>query len=138
MKRCIEITICVLIIGTVGFLGWQAAFEPRFKNQASKEALKEMHENLRLGDSRQRVAELYDQFKTDRTRFRKDADIKVWDIGMPFELGSSDWILYLEFDDSDRLSAVLIRTSDGIFQRPPDSPEDKGKFALATTHENDG
>lgn len=94
-----------------------------------------LRENLQLGDSQQRVAELYSRLQTDRTEFRKDAYPNVWAIGMPFELGSGDWILYLKFDDTKKLSAAVVRTSDGIFRRPPDSPEDKGNFALATTQE---
>lgn len=138
MKRCIEILISVLLVGVIGYLGWRVAFEPRYQNQSSRQALEKLHENLRLGDSQQRILELYSQFQTDRTRLRKDTHANVWEIGMPFELGAGDWILYIEFDDSKRLSAAVFRTSDGIFRRPRNSPEDIGEFALAMRYKNPG
>jgi hypothetical protein len=131
MRRWIKIAICGLLVSLIVGLGWLVVYESRFKNQSSKEALKNLHEKLQLGDPQQRVLELYAQFQTHRTRFRKDVSARIWEIGMPFELGSGDWILYLEFDAAERLSAAVIRTSDGIFRRPPESPPDKGEFRLA-------
>lgn len=136
MKRCIGIAMFLLLIGEIGFFVWSVGFESHFKNSFSKKALTKLHENLRLGDFQPRVVELYNQFQTDRTRLRKEVLPHVWTVEMPFELGSGDWVLYLEFDDAERLSAAVIRTSDGIFRRPRDAPEDKGRFALATKHSN--
>jgi hypothetical protein len=137
MKRFIEISVFALLVCVIGYLGWLVGFDSRHKNRSSKAALTQMHQSLRLGDPQRRVVELYDQFRTDRTEFREH-DKTTWEIGMPFELGCGDWILYLEFDDSQKLSAAVFRTSDGIFHRPPDSPEDKGEFALATKYKNPG
>lgn len=37
---------------------------------------------------------------------------------MPFEFGAGDWVLYVQFDRSEKVSAVAMRTSDGIYSRP--------------------
>lgn len=131
MKRGIRILIGILLVGVIAYLGWRVVFESRFRNRSSKEALTKLHGNLQLGDSQQRITDLYSRFQTERTRLRTDRHANVWEIGMPFEWGAGDWILYLEFNESKRLSAAAFRTSDGIYQRPPDSPEDKGQFALS-------
>lgn len=131
MKRCIGIAACLLLIGEIGFFVWHVGFESHFKNTSSKQAFARLHEELRLGDTQARVIELYNQFQTGRTKLRQEVIPHVWTIEMPWEFGASDWVIYLEFDDAERLSAAVVRTSDGIFRRPRNSPEDKGLFALA-------
>lgn len=89
-----------------------------------------MHETFQIGDTRQRVAEVFHQYKSDRTILYNDPQTPVWEIRMPFEFGASDWVLYVEFDHEEKLSASGIRTSDGPYSKLQDSIEDLGRFTF--------
>lgn len=87
-----------------------------------------MHHSLQVGDSEQRVDQVFQQFKTDRTTMSIKGFEDTCVIAMPFEFGVGDWVLYVQFDRSEKVSAIVMRTSDGIYSRPDGTPEDKGFF----------
>lgn len=89
-----------------------------------------MHHSLQVGDSEQRVDQVFQQFKTDRTTMSIKGFEDTWVIAMPFEFGAGDWVLYIQFDRSEKVTAVAMRTSDGIYSRPSGTPEDKGLFRV--------
>lgn len=119
----------ILFVGVIGYLVWSVAFESRYRNRSSKETLLEIYHRLNLGDPKVRVHDLYNEFKTDRTQFNHS--MEPWSIGMPYELGSGDWILYLQFDSEEGgLTSVAFRSSDGMVRKPNQCPDDKGEFKI--------
>ncbi len=48
---------------------------------------------------------------------------------MPPELGAGDWVLHIAFGSTGKVSAVAMRTSDGIYRTPKGGPPDKGVLA---------
>jgi hypothetical protein len=43
---------------------------------------------------------------------------------MPLEFGATDWCLLIDFDQG-KVSAIRMRTSDGIQRKPEAAPDDK-------------
>ena len=128
MKQPFKIIACVLLGLATLLIGWSLFFQPALLNRDSKIALAAMHQDILLSASQDEVSSIYKRFKTNRTHIKTDVFRETWEIGMPFELGASDWILYVQFDGNCRVSAVAIRTSDGSHWRPLESPADKGEF----------
>jgi hypothetical protein len=108
-------------------------FRPaRTLNASSKEALSQMHENIQLGDSKEVVRASINSLKTDRSSVRTNAFRDTWEVGMPWEFGAGDWMLFVQFGSNRMVSAVALRTSDGIYLKPKGAPEDKGNFLPPT------
>ncbi len=128
MKRSLIVLSIAVVAGVCSFFAWNVLFESQSLNQTSKLAFAQMHGSLKLGDTEQRVDDVYHQFSTERTTLRKGSFQETWEAVMPFEFGAGDWVLFIQFDSDRKVSAVVMRTSDGIHIRPHDSPEDKGHF----------
>ena len=128
MKRLLEIVACVIVVGILAWLGVETLFGARFRNEPSKDSLRRIYREINIGLSRDAALSVYEQNKTDRTRLRTNIFKDTWDIGMPFEFGATDPILYVQFDSAAKVSAVAMRTSDGIHLQPPSGFQDKGDF----------
>ena len=122
----IGLVIGIAIVGVVV----EMLFGARYLNTSSKEALRRMHEELNVGFSKDEVLSVYERNKTARTKFVTDSWKDTWDISMPFEFGATDWVLYVQFDCSAKVTSLVMRTSDGIHNRPRSSPQDKGDFHI--------
>jgi hypothetical protein len=132
MNRRLKFVLTVAVImGAAALtvsLAWRILFQPSMLNKTSKAALAQMHNALQIGDTEQRVEQVYGQFRTERTKIRTKSFGDTWEVVMPFEFGAGDWVLYVQFDGQRTISAIAMRTSDGIYARPRESPSDTGKF----------
>ena len=129
-KSNLVLTLLCLAVGA-GFVGCE--FRPAGTlNASSKEALSQMHENIQLGDSQEAVWASINSLKTDKCSVRTNAFQDTWEVGMPWELGAGDWMLFVQFGSHRMVSAVAFRTSDGIYLKPKGAPEDKGNFSPPT------
>jgi hypothetical protein len=117
MTRFLKFTLVWLAVAVVGYFGWTTLGQTSLLNKPSKTALSQMHHSLQVGDSKPRVDQVFQQFKTDRTALSIKVFEDTWVMTMPFEFGAGDWVLYVQFDRSEKVSAVVMRTSDGIYSR---------------------
>jgi hypothetical protein len=130
MKRFIRISALIASIAIIAYCIWKLGFQSAISNRSSKAALSQMHSAILPGDSEDQVDEAFRRFRTKRTTLRKDSIENTWTVDMPFELGSGDWVLYVQFSHVRKVSAVAMRTSDGLHFRPEGSPEDQGALTL--------
>ena len=136
MKRLLHFGASVIVVGIIAWIAVEMFFGASLRNATSKDALRRIHRNINLGLSKNDVLAIYERNKTDRTRLRTNTFQETWDISMPFEFGASDPILYVQFDSAAKVSAVAMRTSDGIHLEPPSDFQDKGRFHIPKTKEN--
>lgn len=133
MRRPFEIIsavfICVIVLLLALLLAWRTFFQTQLLNKESKLALAAMHDSIQLNDPEEGVLSVYERFATTRTWLRRDIFEDTWRVDMPLEFGATDWMLYIQFDGSNRVSAVSMRTSDGLYSWPSDSPGDKGELS---------
>lgn len=92
------------------------------RNAPNRAAILKMREELRVGDGYEKALRIYWQHAPKDLRLDSGSP-ETWTVSMPFEIGASDWVLYLDFSDS-KISAIRVRTSDG--PRPSAAPEDVG------------
>ncbi len=130
MKQSLKIIIGIICVAVILYLVWHMLFEASINNRLSKEAVAKMHNEIALADSVERVTSIYEKTKTFRNTIRTDVFKNTWVIGMPFEFGASDWILYIQYDMQNKVSSVAMRTSDGMHSKPANSPKDKGNFVI--------
>jgi hypothetical protein len=128
MKRILVAIVNIAIVATIFWMGFEMLFGARIRNSASKDALRQIHKEISIGNSQDIVSSVYERNKTDRTVIKKDIFTDTWVIRMPFELGATDPILYVQFGTSGRVTGVAMRTSDGIHLDPPSDYQDKGTF----------
>lgn len=117
MKSSLIVLLIALVAGVCSFFAWKVLFESQSLNQTSKLAFAQMHGSLKFGDTEQRVEDVYRQFSTERTTLRKRSFQETWEAIMPPEFGAGDWVLFIQFDSDRKVSAVVMRTSDGISVR---------------------
>lgn len=91
-----------------------------------------MHRKIEISLSQDDVLAIYERHKTGRTKLQTPQFRDTWNVGMPPEFGATDPILYIQFDPASRVSAVAMRTSDGIHLDPPPGFPDKGSFHMPT------
>lgn len=130
MKRLMKTAALIAIFSIIAFCVWKLGFQSAISNRSSKVALSQMHRAIVLGNSEDQVDEIFRRFRTKRTTLSKDSIGDTWTVDMPFELGSGDWVLYVQFSPTRRVSALAMRTSNGLHFRPEGSPEDQGILTL--------
>ena len=128
MKRILVVIANIAIVAFIFLMGFEILFGARIRNSESKDALRQTHKEISIGNSRELVSSVYERNKTDRTIIKKDIFIDTWVIRMPFEFGATDPILYVQFGADGSVSGVAMRTSDGIDLDPPPDYQDKGTF----------
>jgi hypothetical protein len=82
------------------------------------------YESVEPGMTREQVAQGMDSGKFPNLTF--DRKSRLWSGDAPYEFGAQSWVLLIEFQ-SERVSAVRVRTADGIGPQhhPADAPPDK-------------
>ena len=133
MKRALQLLVVAVVVAVLGYFAWSTLFESPMLNSAGKTALVEMHSRIQLGDSAAGVQAVIDELKTERTVVRTNLFLDTWEVSMPFELGSTDRALFVQYDPYQTVSAVALRTSDGIHLTPKNAPPDKGAFSPPKT-----
>ena len=133
MKRALQLLAFAVVVAVLGYFAWSTLFESRMLNSASKTALVEIQSRIQLGDSEAGVHAVIDELKTERTVVRTSLFLDTWEVSMPFELGATDMALFVQYDPDQTVSAVALRTSDGIHLRPKNAPPDKGVFSPPKT-----
>ena len=133
MKRALQLLAFAVVVAVLGYFMWSTFFESRMLNSSSKTALVEMHSRIQLGDSEAAVRSAINELKTERTVVRTNLFLDTWEVSMPFELGGTDRALFVQYDPDQTVSAVVLRTSDGINLRPKNAPPDKGAFSPPKT-----
>ncbi len=127
-KRILEALVLVLILVLIGSAGDGLFFKAARLNRPAKLALAEMHRKIQIGDSEAEVEETVARHLHERHRMRNGVLPGSREVAMPFELGAGDWVLHIAFDSTSKVSAVSMRTSDGIDSPPKGGPPDKGVF----------
>ena len=122
MKRALQLLAFAVVVAVLGYFAWSTLFESRMLNSASKTALVEIQSRIQLGDSEAGVHAVIDELKTERTVVRTNLFLDTWEVSMPFELGATDMALFVQYDPDQTVSAVALRTSDGIHLRPKNAP----------------
>ena len=130
MKRTLLSIATLAAVACIFWIGFEVFFGASLRNAASKDALHQIHREVDVGASQETVLSIYERDKTDRTNIKKDLFSDTWVVGMPFELGATDPILYVQFGPDKRVTAVAMRTSDGIHLAPPIDYRDKGVLNL--------
>lgn len=136
MKRYLEVAVSVIILGVIAYICYEIFFGASVNNAQSKDALRRIHQEISIGASPTDVALIYERNKTERTQLRTDIFERTWEIRMPFEFGATDPILYIQFNSDGGVSAVAMRTSDGIHHEPPSNYPDKGTFEAPAVKKN--
>jgi len=93
-------------------------------NRENKKALAIIMNELKIGDSKEQVKNVFYEYKTKTLKLMDDRE-NSWLIEMPFEFGASDWILWIEFDENDKIVSLKMRTSDSKKLKPKGVPGDK-------------
>jgi hypothetical protein len=138
MKRILDLGLSVIVIGIIAWIAIEMFFGAGLRNAPSKDALRRIHHDIYIGLSQNDVLAIYERNKTDRTRLRTNIFEDTWEISMPFEFGATDPILYIQFDSTDKVMAIAMRSSDGIYWRPAEAPVDKGFFHAPTIKNKNG
>jgi len=96
-------------------------FHTHQSNERNRTALLHFSNSLKIGDSHFEVLSAYWGHRTDDLRiFVEGSDF--WLVRMPRELGTSEWILFIEFVNN-KVSKLRVRTTDGL--PPKNGPNDK-------------
>ena len=135
MKRLLRLGVSVMVAGLLAWGLAEALFGATLRNASSKEALQRIYREIHIGASQADVHSIYELNKTHRTQLKTNLFRDTWPIGMPFEIGASDPLLYIQFDSTGKVSAVAMRTSDGIYGAPPSDLPDKGAFQIPKPHD---
>jgi hypothetical protein len=117
-----------MVVAMIAWAVSEALFGAVLKNMSSKEVLQRIYREIHIGASQADVQTIYERNKTHRTQFKTNLFKDTWSIGMPFEIGASDPLLYIQFDSAGMVSAIAMRTSDGIHGEPPTDFPDQGDF----------
>lgn len=72
--------------------------------------------------SREEVERLFTRLNSPMLSLRKSSDTR-WRVVPPIEFTANNWILYIDFANG-QLTALRIRTSDGLHDHPNDAPPD--------------
>lgn len=116
------VIVIILILACIIYGAHDLFFKNRKTNLVNKTALITIMENIKLGDSRAKVEEVFNRHKTKTLQLKKLES--EWLITMPYEFGATDWILWIGFD-RDRAKSLKIRLSDSKDMKPKESPSDK-------------
>jgi hypothetical protein len=130
MKRSIQTLANIAVVACILWMGFEMFFGASLRNVSSKEALRQIHKETTVGTTQEFVSAIYERNKTDRTTIKKDIFSDTWVIGIPFEIGATDPVLYVQFGTDGTVTAVAMRTSDGIYLDPPADYQDKGTLHL--------
>lgn len=89
-------------------------------NNANKVALLEIRDEIEIGDSLQRVVDVYQKHK-DNLKLIKANPNNIY-IETPLQFGAGNWVLHVEMESS-KVTAVKVMTADG--PPPTNGPKDK-------------
>lgn len=128
MKRILLFLAFAAACVGIGYFGWSAFFKSRMLNSSSKTAFAEIHRRIQLGDSAAGVQAVVNELKTGGIALRTNVFLDTWEVSMPWEFGATDWALFIQYGPEQTVSAVALRTSDGLHSKPKNSPSDKGAF----------
>ena len=89
------------------------------KKPAPRAEMRVLLKSLQLEDS---AAKVRGKFRASQFTELKlnSVNPRLWWVNTPFEFGSKNWTLYLEFDANAKLAAIRLRTPDGTNIRPRD------------------
>ena len=136
MKRRTPTLANITVVACIVWLGFEIFLGASVRNLSSKEAVRQIYIETNIGVTEEVVSGIYERNKTDRTTIKKGIISDTWMIGMPFENGANDPVLYVQFGNDGRVSAVAMRTSDGIHLEPPTDYQDKGTLHYAKKNAN--
>lgn len=95
-------------------------------NESNRKALLEIRNNIQLGDGYEKTLQHFWTGNSKHSRLSISVySAEEWMISMPSELFTTDWRMYIKFENS-RVIGYKVRTSDGV--KMPDMPEDIGKI----------
>jgi len=111
----------------VSYSCYSIIFQAKIRNKPNKQALSLIMKNSSLGDFRENFMAKYLKYGTEEL-IAIEPDEATLKIRMPGELGASDWMLYVQFDD-EKITAMRMRKHDGIhsFHKPKETPADVGE-----------
>jgi len=120
-----KLILSVIAAFVVAYYGWWILasgdwFYTHSRNAPNRAAILKIRDGIRVGDDYEGVLRIYWQHATTDLRIDSGSS-KLWAVSMPFEMGATNWVLYLDFRD-EKVSAIRVRTSDG--PRPSAGPDD--------------
>jgi hypothetical protein len=117
-------TIVVLSVMLAGYVwsifGSGDWIYTHWRNAPNRAALLKIRGKLQVGDSYEKTLRAYWRNASCDLRLNAES-AETWSVVMPFEIGASDWVMYVDFSDG-KVSSIRVRTSDG--PTPGDGPED--------------
>jgi hypothetical protein len=123
MKRS-EVVLLALIVGVFVVL----VLDPVtfLRRSEYRGEVRMLYEALEPGMTRPQVRAAIDSGRFPHLRFRTDDD-HTWLAFAPYEFGAQNWVLLIEFE-SDRASALRVRTNDSFKYHPAEAPPDKARI----------
>ncbi len=109
------------LFAAIPFVVIRSTFTTHYHNEANRNALATLHGSIAPEDTRGQVLADYYENRTDDLRLHCDEPAECI-IGMPGELGATDWNLRIEFCQG-RVFAVRMRSTNG--PKPNAGPDDK-------------
>jgi hypothetical protein len=82
-----------------------------------------LHDSVQPGMTKEQVQRLLDPSRYPHLQIRR-TDAHLWSAAAPLELGATNWVLYIEFENGC-VSTLGIRTGDGRDDHPDGAPHDK-------------
>jgi hypothetical protein len=94
-------------------------------NRNAREELRRFYESLSLGDEQ---SEVRNRFAASRFKDLRLVELEPtgWEVCSPNEFGSTNWILYIKFQDG-KISSTYVRMADSVKRKPQGSPADRRK-----------
>lgn len=87
----------------------------RFKPEARTE-LRDLWARVELGDSQTEFARDFAAGNYKTLKLRRSGS-PYWIVTTPFEFGTGNWMLHVEFDEKKRVGALRIRTADSVYEK---------------------
>ncbi len=110
----------ILIVAILAALAIPSVVQLQRHNEANRQALLKIRDTIQIGDSLQRVLDVYQQNKA-QLKLNTAAPNHVY-IETPLKFGANNWILHIEMNNS-KVTAIQVRTADGPL--PTNGPKDK-------------
>jgi hypothetical protein len=120
MKKGLEIGLAVAIVVVAASIFSPVTF---LRREQYRDEVRALYESLRPGMTHEQVRYAMDSGRYPNLAFYP-GDPQMWSGAAPLEFGARNWVLLIEFQ-GEHVSALRVRTADGIRDHPVGAPPDK-------------
>jgi len=131
-----EVGIGVLAAGTVLALVWDPFIGSFLHRERNRGEIVALYEAVQPGMAGSKVEEASRSGQYPHLTFQ-GGNGKSWFVSTPLEFGAKNWVLMVDVADG-HVSAVRVRTEDGVHDHPAQAPTDKTLAATARQGESGG